>query len=325
MFQILTKRHERLAELAQRLPWPPNVWVGVSIENRRFVHRADYLRSRASGIASSQRSVAGELDGLDLGGIDWLIAGGESGPAIGRCALNGLETFGIDASRKAWRSSSSSGAVRPRSLAAASSMVVRGTNCHTRHRCWQAEAATEIRRRSSTDLRRCGLFEPMTSRDGESGPMAAPRPHQSEAPRVAGVPERVDTVGPAGVEYARVLAGQAPAAPVHGFGGPGQYAGAEPGSPLVMFDALLNHARFEHLQDVRFLYLFIEQDARRVRHLRQELAKIEVPGNVEVHLEEGAFETKFGEVVDDVRGREKFSSRRSHSSTRSAIRPPRCR
>ena len=92
---------------------------------------------------------------------------------------------------------------------------------------------------------------------------------------------------------------------VDGFAGPGQYAGGEPGSPLVMLDALLNHARFEHLQDVRFLYLFIEQDARRVRHLRQELAKIEVPGNVEVHLEEGAFETKFGEVVDDVRGREK--------------------
>ena len=36
-FQVLTKRHERLAELAPRLHWPENVWVGVSIENRRFV------------------------------------------------------------------------------------------------------------------------------------------------------------------------------------------------------------------------------------------------------------------------------------------------
>ena len=44
VFQVLTKRHERLAEMAPHLPWPPHVWMGVSIENRRFVHRADYLR-----------------------------------------------------------------------------------------------------------------------------------------------------------------------------------------------------------------------------------------------------------------------------------------
>src|SRR3984885_6833227 len=35
-FQILTKRHQRLSDLAGELPWPPNVWMGVSIENRRF-------------------------------------------------------------------------------------------------------------------------------------------------------------------------------------------------------------------------------------------------------------------------------------------------
>src|SRR5688572_780732 len=43
-FQVLTKRHERLSALAPWLVWPPNVWMGVSIENRRFVHRADHLR-----------------------------------------------------------------------------------------------------------------------------------------------------------------------------------------------------------------------------------------------------------------------------------------
>ena len=43
-FQILTKRHERLADLAPELAWPDHVWMGVTIENRRFVHRADYLR-----------------------------------------------------------------------------------------------------------------------------------------------------------------------------------------------------------------------------------------------------------------------------------------
>lgn len=91
---------------------------------------------------------------------------------------------------------------------------------------------------------------------------------------------------------------------VDGFAGPGQYAGGEPGSPLIMLEALLSHSRFEHLREVRFLYLFIEQDKRRVEHLRQQLAKIAAPANVEVHLEEGAFETTFGQVVDDVAGRD---------------------
>jgi protein gp37 len=81
VFQILTKRHERLAELADALPWPPNVWMGVSIENRRFVHRADYLRQVPAAVRFiSAEPLLGPLEGLDLTGIDWLIAGGESGP-----------------------------------------------------------------------------------------------------------------------------------------------------------------------------------------------------------------------------------------------------
>jgi protein gp37 len=80
-FQILTKRHERLAELAPLLPWHPNVWMGVSVENRRFVHRADYLREVPAAVRFiSAEPLLGPLDGLDLDGIDWLIAGGESGP-----------------------------------------------------------------------------------------------------------------------------------------------------------------------------------------------------------------------------------------------------
>lgn len=80
-FQILTKRHERLAELAPELPWHPNVWMGVSVENRRFVHRADYLRDVPSAVRFvSAEPLLGPLDDLDLSGIGWLIAGGESGP-----------------------------------------------------------------------------------------------------------------------------------------------------------------------------------------------------------------------------------------------------
>jgi protein gp37 len=80
-FQILTKRHERLLEVGSTLEWPPNVWMGVSIENRRFVHRADYLRDLDAAVRFiSAEPLLGPLDGLNLKRIDWLIAGGESGP-----------------------------------------------------------------------------------------------------------------------------------------------------------------------------------------------------------------------------------------------------
>lgn len=81
VFQVLTKRHERLLELSGDLPWPPNVWMGVSIENRRFVHRADFLRKVPAAVRFiSAEPLLGPLAGLSLEEIDWLIAGGESGP-----------------------------------------------------------------------------------------------------------------------------------------------------------------------------------------------------------------------------------------------------
>lgn len=80
-FQVLTKRHERMAELAPRLPWPSNVWMGVSIENRRWTGRADCLRQVPAAVRFiSAEPLLGPLTELDLTGIDWLIAGGESGP-----------------------------------------------------------------------------------------------------------------------------------------------------------------------------------------------------------------------------------------------------
>jgi protein gp37 len=80
-FQILTKRHERLVQLAPTLVWPANVWMGVSIENRRFVHRVGYLRDVPAAVRFiSAEPLLGPLEGLDLADIDWLIAGGESGP-----------------------------------------------------------------------------------------------------------------------------------------------------------------------------------------------------------------------------------------------------
>jgi three-Cys-motif partner protein len=80
IYQVLTKRHERLADLAPTLPWPEHIWMGVSIENRRFVHRADYLRQvPAATRFISAEPLLGNLEGLDLSDIHWVIAGGESG------------------------------------------------------------------------------------------------------------------------------------------------------------------------------------------------------------------------------------------------------
>jgi protein gp37 len=87
-FQVLTKRHGRLAALAPELPWPANVWIGVSIENKRFVRRADYLREVPAAVRFiSAEPLLGSLHGLDLAGIHWLIAGGESGPGHRRMKI----------------------------------------------------------------------------------------------------------------------------------------------------------------------------------------------------------------------------------------------
>jgi protein gp37 len=80
VFQILTKRHERLVELAPLLPWPDNVWMGVSVENQKYAHRVDYLRQVPAKVRFlSCEPLLGPLE-LDLTGIHWVITGGESGP-----------------------------------------------------------------------------------------------------------------------------------------------------------------------------------------------------------------------------------------------------
>ena len=79
-FQVLTKRAERLAELAPSLPWPENVWMGVSVENQHWTSRVDYLRETPAAVKFlSCEPLLGPLD-LELEGIDWVIVGGESGP-----------------------------------------------------------------------------------------------------------------------------------------------------------------------------------------------------------------------------------------------------
>lgn len=80
-YQILTKRAARLAKLAPDLPWPGNVWIGVSVETSAQLDRIDHLRTVPAAVRFvSAEPLLGPLNGLDLVGIHWLIAGGESGP-----------------------------------------------------------------------------------------------------------------------------------------------------------------------------------------------------------------------------------------------------
>jgi protein gp37 len=80
-FQILTKRSERLRRLARSLPWPINVWMGVSVESPAYTFRIDDLREVPSAVRFlSIEPLLAEIPHLDLNGIDWVIVGGESGP-----------------------------------------------------------------------------------------------------------------------------------------------------------------------------------------------------------------------------------------------------
>lgn len=81
IYQVLTKRSQRLCDLAARLPRAPNIWVGVTVEHESCLSRIDDLRhTRAATKFLSCEPLLGPLPGLDLDGIDWVIVGGESGP-----------------------------------------------------------------------------------------------------------------------------------------------------------------------------------------------------------------------------------------------------
>ncbi|MCL5882972.1 MAG: phage Gp37/Gp68 family protein [Actinobacteria bacterium] len=81
VFQVLTKRSERLLELSGHLPWPDNIWMGVSVENADYAYRIDHLRATAAATKFlSLEPLLGPIPGLNLEGIDWVIVGGESGP-----------------------------------------------------------------------------------------------------------------------------------------------------------------------------------------------------------------------------------------------------
>jgi protein gp37 len=80
-FQVLTKRSERLLDLSASLDWPPNVWMGVSVETPNYIPRIrDLQKSSACIKFLSLEPLLAPLPRIPLKGIDWVIVGGESGP-----------------------------------------------------------------------------------------------------------------------------------------------------------------------------------------------------------------------------------------------------
>jgi protein gp37 len=80
-YQILTKRPERMAEVARDLPLVQNVWLGTSVEDNCVLHRIDALRQVPAAIRFiSFEPLIDSVAGADLTGIHWVIVGGESGP-----------------------------------------------------------------------------------------------------------------------------------------------------------------------------------------------------------------------------------------------------
>ena len=80
-FQVLTKRPARVAQLNRRLHWSPNIWLGATIESERWMDRLALLEQ--TGVRTkflSFEPLLGPLPSLHLKNVDWVIAGGESGP-----------------------------------------------------------------------------------------------------------------------------------------------------------------------------------------------------------------------------------------------------
>lgn len=80
IFQVLTKRADRLVELSTEVTWSPNIWMGVSVENQKYAVRADLLKQVPAQVRFlSVEPLLGAIPNLPLAGIHWVIVGGESG------------------------------------------------------------------------------------------------------------------------------------------------------------------------------------------------------------------------------------------------------
>ena len=118
VFQVLTKRPQRLLMDGKRR-WagsgvPANLWLGVTVEDRRLARRVDTLRALKAAVGDFAAFVCAEplltpLDGVSLAGIDWLIIGGETGPGARplcstwvRDAVDAARTAGVPVWFRQW-------------------------------------------------------------------------------------------------------------------------------------------------------------------------------------------------------------------------------
>lgn len=93
-FQVLTKRAENLSTLASHLNWPPNVWMGVTVESHEFVSRIDHLRYIPAAIRFlSLEPLLSPISNINLQNIDWVIVGGESGPGSRPIEVSWVESI----------------------------------------------------------------------------------------------------------------------------------------------------------------------------------------------------------------------------------------
>lgn len=131
-YQVLTKRSLRARRLAERLAWPPNLWMGVSVEDQDTLIRAEHLLEIPAAVRFlSCEPLLGPVDLTAVlrgrsSGIGWVIVGGESALVPVRSLRNGCEHYEITASPPACRSSSNNGAAAPPNRTAAPSTAWSG-------------------------------------------------------------------------------------------------------------------------------------------------------------------------------------------------------
>ena len=99
-FQLLTKRPKRMLTLADDLPWPVNIWAGVSVENPETAWRVRYLTQVPAAVRFiSAEPLIAALPELELDGVDWMIVGGESGPRHRPLYVEWVRQLRVDRSR----------------------------------------------------------------------------------------------------------------------------------------------------------------------------------------------------------------------------------
>ena len=130
VFQVLTKRAERLAALAPRLPWPPNVWQGVSVENAKYTARVASLQAVPAHVRFlSVEALLGRLRGFRSKASTGSSSGARVARGTGHSIPAGSATSATSVSGPEFRSSSSSGAGSGRRAAVGRSMAGAGTRC----------------------------------------------------------------------------------------------------------------------------------------------------------------------------------------------------